>query len=190
MTQTRELILEKAGALFYAQGFNNTGMDAITRAVGVKKPALYYHFESKNALGLAYLEHRSHALFVMLESLLARAKSFDQYLSSWATALIMLARRNEFFGCPFTAFSSELDAEERKFFETRLRSVETEWLAIQEKAFVKFYGEAAAAKGIAEKILIVHTGCVMLYRASRDVKYLKQLKAGFAEVAAHAAWVA
>lgn len=183
MTQTRELILEKAGALFYAQGFNNTGMDAITRAVGVKKPALYYHFESKNALGLAYLEHRSQVLFAMLESLLKRAKSFDQYLSSWATALIMLARRSEFFGCPFTAFSSELDADERNFFEARLRLVERDWVAMQERAFVKFYGESAVAKGIAEKILMVHTGCVMLYRASRDVKYLKQLKTAFSEIA-------
>lgn len=184
MNQTREIILEKAGALFYAQGFNNTGMEQITKVCGVKKPSLYYHFESKNALGLAYLEYRATILFAMLESLMQRAKTFDHYLSSWATALIMLARRNEFFGCPFTAFSSELDAEERKFFETRLRSVEGEWLAIQEKAFVKFYGESAAAKGIAEKILVVHTGCVMLYRASRDMKYLKQLKTGFAEVAA------
>ena len=189
---TREVILEKAGALFYRQGFNNTGMDEITRAVGVKKPALYYHFESKNVLGLAYLEHRSKILFEMLESLLQRAKTFDQYLSSWATALIMLTRRNEFFGCPFTAFSSELDGDERVFFESKLRSVENEWLAIQKRAFVKYYGESEAAKSIAEKILIAHTGCVMLYRASRDMKYLKQLKSGFAEIATNAkngAWV-
>jgi TetR/AcrR family transcriptional regulator, transcriptional repressor for nem operon len=183
VTQTREIILEKAGALFYAQGFNNTGMEQITKVCGIKKPSLYYHFESKNALGLAYLEYRATILFAILESLMQRAKTFDQYLSSWATALMMLARRNEFFGCPFTAFSSELDAGEREFFDVRLRALEKEWLAIQEKAFVKFYGESAASKEIAEKILIVHTGCVMLYRASRDMKYLRRLKNEFSELA-------
>lgn len=187
---TKQNILEQVGALFYEQGFNNTGMEQITKVCGIKKPALYYHFDSKNALGLAYLEFRAKILFAMLEGLAQRAKTFDQYLSSWATALVMLARRNEFFGCPFTAFSSELEAKERKFFEARLRAVEKEWLAIQERTFIKFFGESPATKGIAEKILIVHTGCVMLYRASRDMKYLKQLKTGFAEIAAEAAQAA
>lgn len=181
---TKQHILEQAGALFYAQGFNNTGMEKITEVCGIKKPALYYHFGSKNALGLAYLEFKSEGLFAMLNKLLERSQSFGKYLDSWANALILLARRNEFFGCPFTAFASELDAEERAYFETRLRSVESEWLAIQERAVTKFYGDSAAAKGIAKKILIEHTGCVMLYRASRDRKYLKQLKTGFAEIAA------
>lgn len=181
---TKQNILEQAGALFYAQGFNNTGIEKITEVCGIKKPALYYHFGSKNGLGLAYLEFKAKALFSMLEALLERGRSFDEYLNSWATALMMLARRGEFFGCPFTAFSSELDAEERTFFEDKLRAVESEWLAIQERAFVKHYRQTAAAKHIAEKILIAHTGCVMLYRASRDMKYLKQLKAGFAEIAA------
>ncbi len=182
-SNTREKILKRASDLFYSQGFNNTGMDEITRIVGVKKPALYYHFESKNSLGLAYIEYRSTILFEMLESLLKKAKTFDQYLSYWSTSLIMLAKRNEFFGCPFTAFSSELDIAERNYFAKTLRSVETEWLSFQEKAFIKFYGKSSQAKRIADKILIVHTGCVMLYRASRDLKYLKQLKSGFAEVA-------
>ncbi|MDZ4724899.1 MAG: TetR/AcrR family transcriptional regulator [Leptospira sp.] len=183
---TRGKIIEKASVLFYSKGFNNTGMDEITRVVGVKKPTLYYHFESKNSLGLAYLEYRSTILFEMLESLQKRAKTFDQYLSNWATSLIMLARRNEFFGCPFTAFSSELDISERIYFINILRSIETEWLAMQERAYIKFYGRSNHARRVAEKILIVHTGCVMLYRSSRDIKYMRQLKVGFADVASDA----
>lgn len=183
---TKQHILEQAGALFYAHGFNNTGIEKITEVCGIKKPALYYHFGSKNALGLAYLEFKAEGLFAMLNKLLGRSQSFGQYLDSWANALILMARRNEFFGCPFTAFASELDAEERTYFETRLRSVESEWLAIQERAFVKYYGDTAAAESIAKKILVEHTGCVMLYRASRDLKYLRLLKAGFAEIAARA----
>ena len=186
-TETKQNILEQAGALFYAQGFNNTGIEKITEVCGIKKPALYYHFGSKNGLGLAYLEFKAKALFSMLEALLARSRSFDEYLNSWANALILLARRGEFFGCPFTAFASELDAEERGYFETNLRRVEGEWLSIQEKAFVKHYGNTAAVKRVAEKILVTHTGCVMLYRASRDMKYLKQLKTGFAKIAVDAA---
>jgi transcription elongation factor GreA len=34
----------------------------------------------------------------------------------------------------------------------------------------------------ASKILILHTGCVMLYRASLDIKYIKQMKKEFLEI--------
>ena len=68
MHTTKQIILEKAGALFYRQGFNNTGIEEITRVVGVKKPALYYHFESKKALGNAYIEYRAKLLFDCISS--------------------------------------------------------------------------------------------------------------------------
>lgn len=184
---TRQIILERAGALFYRQGFNNTGIDEITRVVGIKKPALYYHFESKNGLGIAYIEYRAQLLFDMLTGLLARAGSYDKYLSSWATALIMLARRGEFYGCPFTAFASELAGDERPYFETTLALVEAQWLKAQERAYQKFYPQGRSAAGLAQKILIVHTGCVMLYRASRKEKYLRQLKSEFLAIANSAA---
>ncbi|MFZ5628464.1 MAG: TetR/AcrR family transcriptional regulator [Spirochaetota bacterium] len=184
--ETKQKILEKAGALFYAQGYNNTGVDEITRVCGIKKPALYYHFESKTGLGLAYLEYRAELLFGMLDHLLERSASFDKYLSAWATALIMLAKRGEFFGCPFTAFASELSQEERPVFTPQLNSVQDRWLRFQARAYLKYHDNSAAAKQVARRVLVAHTGCVMLYRASRDLQYLKQLKAEFAAIAAAA----
>lgn len=183
LNETKNNILEQAGTLFYSQGFNHTGMEKITIVCGIKKPTLYYYFPSKNALGIAYLESRASALFSMLNALLGRANSLDQYLSSWASALILMARRNEFFGCPFTSFASELNSEERTYFEKTLKNIEEDWLNIQVQAYQKFYSKSTVAKQFAEKILVTHTGCVMLYRASRDLNYLKQLKSGFADIA-------
>lgn len=180
---TKQRILEQTAALFYAEGFNNTGMEKITEVCGIRKPALYYHFGSKNELGLAYLEYKSAGLFAMLGTLIARSESFTEYLTAWANAYIVLARRGEFFGCAFTAFASELDAEERKFFSARLRKIEADWLALQERAITKFHPESKAAKTVAQQILIAHTGCVMLFRAARDTRYLKQMKSAFAEIA-------
>ncbi|MFO1479067.1 MAG: TetR/AcrR family transcriptional regulator [Turneriella sp.] len=183
---TKQKILEKAGALFYAQGYNNTGIDEITKVCGIKKPALYYHFESKTGLGLAYLEYRAELLFGMLDHLLRRSSTFDKYLSSWATALFVLAKRGEFFGCPFTAFASELSLDERPLFTPQLNSVQERWLRFQARAYLQYHENSAAAKQVARRILVAHTGCVMLYRASRDLQYLKQLKAEFAAIAAAA----
>ena len=177
-SDTRQIILTRASELFYSEGFNNTGMEKITEVCGIRKPSLYHHFGSKNELGLEYLEYKAESLFAMLTALLKRSKSFDAYLNAWAGAYVVLARRREFAGCPFTAFASELDPFEREFFSKRLQKVEKDWLAFQEEAIRKFHGRANAS-ALARRLLVVHTGCVMLFRASRDMRHLRQLKVEF-----------
>lgn len=55
----RALIVEAAGRLFGERGYEATRLDDIADAVGVTKPILYRHFDSKHALYLALLErHR------------------------------------------------------------------------------------------------------------------------------------
>lgn len=54
----RELLLEAAARLFYANGVTATGIDAITAEAGVAKKSLYNNFSSKADLVAAYLEAR------------------------------------------------------------------------------------------------------------------------------------
>jgi AcrR family transcriptional regulator len=56
--RARELLLEAAARLFYAQGVGATGIDAITAEAGVAKKSLYNNFASKSDLVGAYLEAR------------------------------------------------------------------------------------------------------------------------------------
>src|SRR5919106_2094042 len=59
VAERRALIVEAAGRLFGAHGYDATRLDDIAAAAGVTKPVLYRHFESKRALYLALLErHR------------------------------------------------------------------------------------------------------------------------------------
>lgn len=55
---TRERLLDAAAVLFYEQGFHAVGVDRILDEVGVTKTTFYNHFESKDALVVAVLEHR------------------------------------------------------------------------------------------------------------------------------------
>ena len=52
----QEHILKTASELFYSQGINATGIDAIVKASGVAKMSLYKYFPSKDALVLAHLQ--------------------------------------------------------------------------------------------------------------------------------------
>lgn len=54
--RTRERLLQAASREVYISGFQSASLDAILASAGVTKGALYYHFESKEALGYAIVE--------------------------------------------------------------------------------------------------------------------------------------
>ena len=54
--RTRERLLQAAFREVYRVGFQSAGIDTILAATNVTKGALYYHFESKDALGHAIIE--------------------------------------------------------------------------------------------------------------------------------------
>jgi TetR/AcrR family transcriptional repressor of nem operon len=54
--RTRECLLQAASREIYRSGFQSASLDTILAAAGVTKGALYYHFDSKEALGYAVVE--------------------------------------------------------------------------------------------------------------------------------------
>jgi TetR/AcrR family transcriptional regulator, transcriptional repressor for nem operon len=54
--RTRERLLQAAFREVYRYGFQSAGVDTILAATNLTKGALYYHFESKEALGYAIIE--------------------------------------------------------------------------------------------------------------------------------------
>ena len=54
--RTRERLLQAAFREVYRSGFQSAGINTILAATNVTKGALYYHFESKEALGYAIVE--------------------------------------------------------------------------------------------------------------------------------------
>ena len=54
MTKTE--LLRTIEILFWEQSFSDLSMDAIARKLGMKKPSLYYHFPSKEAMFFAVVE--------------------------------------------------------------------------------------------------------------------------------------
>ena len=55
-TDVRERILFEATRLFSARGFDGASLADVAEAVGLRKPSLLYHFESKDALRRAVMD--------------------------------------------------------------------------------------------------------------------------------------
>lgn len=76
----RERILEVAGAMFVAQGYNGVTMEAIAEAAPVSKPTLYNHFTDKSALFFAVMEERSQKMFRTFQENLEVERSVEETL--------------------------------------------------------------------------------------------------------------
>lgn len=76
----RERILEVAGEMFVAQGYNGVTMEAIAEAAPVSKPTLYNHFTDKGALFFAVMEERSQKMFRTFQENLEVERSLEDTL--------------------------------------------------------------------------------------------------------------
>ena len=109
----RELLLEAAARLFYANGVAATGIDTITAEAGVAKKSLYNNFSSKADLVAAYLEARHEEWLGLYRKRLETATTprdqvlavFDAYLDH-----AHFAYEHGFRGCGLLNAAAELPA--------------------------------------------------------------------------------
>jgi AcrR family transcriptional regulator len=77
----REDILKKATELFDRQGYANTSLDDIARAVGIAREGIYYYFKNRAEILLNIIEPRSLALIHGLRKIVgASDRSFPEKL--------------------------------------------------------------------------------------------------------------
>ncbi len=92
----RERILDVANRLFYTEGVRATGTEKIMAISEAAKATFYRHFESKDALVLAYLDHRDQSFWQYLFNP-APPKDIHEALAR----IERLVHHPEVTGCPF-----------------------------------------------------------------------------------------
>src|SRR6201993_851760 len=125
--RTRERLLQAGFREIYRSGVQSASIDAILAAANVTKGALYYHFESKEALGYAIIDEVV-ATFLCNNWLLPLQRSEDK---DSIDALIDIVQaiparpRDLKGGCPLGNLAqemSQLDEQFRKRLETIFRA--------------------------------------------------------------------
>jgi AcrR family transcriptional regulator len=106
---TRQRVLKAAYELFYRHGFARVGVDRIAERAGVTKRTLYNHFESKDALVAAVLDHQHLPALAQIREWGNRsAENSSEFLASVFQALGHWASRPRWLGSGFTRLTMEL----------------------------------------------------------------------------------
>ncbi len=124
--RTREELLQAAFREVYRSGFQSAGIDTILAATNVSKGALYYHFDSKEALGYAIVEEIIAKLVRdrWLRPLLSNGQPID--------ILIGIVRRTPVrpedvrAGCPLLNLAQEMSPLDEQF-RKRLERIFLAW---------------------------------------------------------------
>jgi len=120
---TRYNILQKAFALVYKQGYQATSIDDIIATTQVTKGAFFYHFKSKDQMGLAMINEVMNP--GMVEVLINPLLSSQGAVSEIYDMMHNILLRSPFFdikyGCPAVNLIDEMSAVNEQFNKALFR---------------------------------------------------------------------
>lgn len=180
----RERILEAAAGLFHERGFQPTSLDDIIAESGVCRSNLYYHFKSKEELGLAVLDYiaerfRERTIEGMLRDERRPARQrLEQFLTAVTEGLEADACRR---GCPFGNLAAELAGGHPKFRE-RLYDVFRRWedavvVCLNDGVRTGEFRRDLDVGRLATALVSQFEGAVLLSKAYGDVRPVRAARA-------------
>lgn len=167
----KERILHTASNLFYTQGINATGVDAIVKAAGTTKMSLYKYFPSKDDLVLAHLRKSSAEIRMRLKTISnnrvmePRAKIlavFDVF-----DELLALA---EFRGCPLINASAEFAIEDHPTQKIAAEFYDDFRKTLDEMAQ---QAEIKNSKELASQLVLLIAGAIVTEQMGKDSGAMK-----------------
>jgi TetR/AcrR family transcriptional repressor of nem operon len=170
-TENRRRIIETAGRLFRASGFNGVSVAELMNAAGFTHGGFYNHFPSKEALAasaaLAGLQ-RSNA--ILTETLMDQAGSNHSALWPFIEAYLSSAHRdNRADGCTIASLASDAARQDEQVQASFAKGIDEE-LDILASYFAKTPAEdqdemPASARERAVHLLSELVGAIILARA-------------------------
>ncbi len=107
--ETRQFIIEKAAPIFNTKGIAATSMSDIMEATKLSKGSMYVHFENKDVLACAAVDHNMKVLSSKLQAELSQGKSATEQLYAYIDFFSNPINPPLIGGCPLLNFGTEAD---------------------------------------------------------------------------------
>ena len=124
---TRDGILEEAARIFSEKGFHATSMQDIAEAVNLQKASLYYHFDSKQEILIALLDHALDLINTRLELVLAQSLSPDEKLRQAMVSYFQTIAENQSLAAVLLLEIRSLDPDLKARHATRREKFDRLW---------------------------------------------------------------
>lgn len=107
--ETRQFIIEKAAPIFNTKGIAATSMSDIMEATKLSKGSMYVHFENKDVLACAAVDHNMKILKSKLEAEITKGKTAKEQLFAYIDFFSNPINPPVIGGCPLLNFGTEAD---------------------------------------------------------------------------------
>jgi len=167
MQSTREKLIQVAFEAFGRNGFHGVGLDRIIDEAGVSKQTFYNHFESKDELILAVLEHRHAVEKDEFNKSLARLAGDDarDKLLAMFDALHHWYEQPNWHGCIFITAAAEFPMQNDPAHQVALVHLREMQEYIQ---YLATLAQARDPKALAEELIVLIEGAVGFRHVTGD----------------------
>ncbi|MHC0447988.1 TetR/AcrR family transcriptional regulator [Flavobacterium sp. 3-218] len=107
--ETRQFIIEKAAPIFNTKGIAATSMSDIMEATKLSKGSMYVHFENKDVLACAAVDHNMKLLNSKLQAEVTQGKTAEEQLFAYIDFFSNPLNPPVTGGCPLLNFGTEAD---------------------------------------------------------------------------------
>jgi len=174
----RRRLLDVAAEVFQSRGYQATGMHELMREAGVTGGALYHHFPTKKALGLAVIRDRvaGEVEETWIEPVRSAPDAIDGIAGVFDRIAAGLRRRGAVSGCPLNNLALELSLADPEF-RMAMQAVFEAWraaLAVRLRADQAAGRLAEAdADDLAAFIIAAYSGAMAQAKAQQDAAPLE-----------------
>lgn len=182
--QTRRNILETAFHEFHRHGYQAAGLDAILRAAGVTKGALYHHFSNKHELGLAVIDEVMQPWIrsTWIEPLEAADDPLDGLRESLRRMVESATPELIELGCPLNNLAQEMSPVDEAF-RRKLEAIFAAWRAAIATALAQGRKKGQVRKDIdpeatAAFIVAAFEGAIGSVKTSRSLPLARMIVSG------------
>ncbi|MBI3804386.1 MAG: TetR family transcriptional regulator C-terminal domain-containing protein [Nitrospirae bacterium] len=171
--ETKRKILETACDLFYLRGYHGTSIDDILKACRVKKGNLYFHFKSKEALGLSVIDMYGSVMIPFFqETLRGKGSALSRLFGLFQAQERRLKSARFKGGCPLGNLALEL-ADHHDGFRRKLDAIFDAWAREVEQLLKEAQKEGEIKKSVDPKqmatfVVAVLEGGILLAKTKKS----------------------
>jgi TetR/AcrR family transcriptional repressor of nem operon len=171
--KTRAKIVAAAANLMYIQGVGGTTLDDVIAASGVSKSQLYHHFDGKDPLVRAVIDHMGAHVIQRERDALGHVSTIPG-LRRWRDALVQSnALQHGAYGCALGSLASEV-SDHDDLARQALSQLFTEWQGLLADVLHRLQDSGAlspeaSVDKLATGLMAALQGGYMLAQTARDV---------------------